>query len=99
MTPVKPEELLPELVVCSAARNPITNEVFISLRHGDSLFWAHFDARFSCDAACLDFEQGFITNRQRFVTREEAYEIALENNQIRRASPTAAKRLYSEMLY
>lgn len=99
MNPVQPMESLPELIVCSAAKNPLTGEVYISLRHGDDYFWQHHDSQYGDKVSCMDYEQGFITNKHRFVSREEAYEIALANSQIRRLCPTGSKRLYSEMLY
>ena len=42
-----------------------------------------------------DFEQGFLTNKNRFVEREEAAEIAFAAQQIDKP----IKRLYSEDLY
>lgn len=46
-----------------------------------------------------EIEQGFITNKGRFVSRKEALEIAKANNQIRRHIGYEPKELYSEMLY
>lgn len=97
--PVEPRQTLPELIICSAAQNPETLEVYLSLRHGDEYFWKHHDDQYKKDVSCMRYVQGFITNKKRFVNREEAYIIASENNQIRRLCPTRSNRLYSEMLY
>lgn len=96
---VESRESLPELIVCSAAQNPDTLEVYLSLRHGDDYFWKHHDDQYKKDMSCMHYIQGFITNKKRFVTREEAYIIASNNNQIRRLCPTGSNRLYSEMMY
>lgn len=46
-----------------------------------------------------EVQQGFITNKGRFVDRKEALEIAKKNNQIKFDIGYAPKELYSEMLY
>lgn len=98
--PVQPENELPELIICAAAKDPDNNKVYISMRHGDEMFWQQLDAEYTHgDKNCCHFEQGFYTNKLRFVSREEAHIIAEQNNQIKRLCPTGSKRLYSEMLY
>ena len=51
----------------------------------------------------MHFEQGFLTNKYRFVSRKEAYVIAKAQNQIKRLCPTGSTnpnpKLFSEMLY
>lgn len=48
----------------------------------------------------LDYEQGFLTNKGRFVNRNEAMEIAKEQNQIIRLSGSPnSDILFSEDLY
>lgn len=96
---VKPEDSLDEVIVCSAAMNPRTQEVYLSLRHGDNYFWKHHDDQRGAGVSCMDYIQGFVTNKRRFVDRKEAYIIAKNNNQIRRLCPTGSNKLYSEMLY
>lgn len=44
-------------------------------------------------------QQGFITNKGRFVDRKEALEIAKQNNQIKFDIGYPPEELYSEMLY
>lgn len=44
-------------------------------------------------------EQGFTTTKNRFVTREEALVIALDNDQVLDISDVRGKRLHSEDLY
>lgn len=52
-----------------------------------------------------DMEQGFYTNRERFVNRKEAMEIAIARKQIKRlvgsqhVTDLAGQYLYSENLY
>ena len=98
--PVQAENELSELIICAAAKDPDNNKVYISMRHGDEMFWQQLDAEYTHgDKNCCHFEQGFYTNKRRFVSREEAYIIAEQNNQIKRLCPTDSKHLYSEMLY
>ncbi len=50
--------------------------------------------------ALLDWEQGFLTNKGRFVGREEAMKIAKEQNQVIRLSGSLnSDILFSEDLY
>ena len=97
--PVDPKDSLPELIVCAANRDPDTLVVYPCVRHGCEIFWGLIDAQFPDDKDCVHFEQGFLTNKYRFVDRLEAYQIAKDNNQIKRLCPTGSNRLYSEMLY
>jgi len=46
-----------------------------------------------------EYEQGFYTNLNRFVSREEAYVIALEAKQIVKGKTYHSDRLFSEDLY
>ena len=97
--PVDPKDSLPELIVCAANRDPDTGIVYPCVRHGCEIFWGLIDAQFLDGKDCVHFEQGFLTNKYRFVDRLEAYQIAKDNNQIKRLCPTGSNRLYSEMLY
>lgn len=49
----------------------------------------------SVEVECGEYEQGFLTSRNRFVTREEAAKIAFEVGQIKKE----LKRLHSEDIY
>ena len=106
--PVLPKDELPELIVCAANQYTYNDQTYIILgtRHGCERMWSQIDT------SIVPFEkleiaeteiQGFITNRQRFVTREEAYQIAKTQGQIKRLCPTGSSRehpeLFSEMLY
>jgi hypothetical protein len=44
-------------------------------------------------------EQGFLTSKNRFVSREEALEIALRENQVIDLAEIRGNRLFSEYLY
>lgn len=106
--PVQPKDELPELIVCAANQYTYNNTIhtIVGIRHGCESMWSQIDnstIKFE-DLAILKTEiQGFITNKQRFVNRKEAYQIAKTQNQIRRLCPTGSVRehpeLFSEMLY
>jgi hypothetical protein len=49
------------------------------------------------DDCAGESEQGFVTNKSRFVDREEAMNIARESNQL--INKTTSKDLYSEDIY
>jgi len=51
------------------------------------------------DAESGENEQGFLTSKNRFVTREEALIIALRENQIMDIKEIHGNRLFSEDLY
>lgn len=92
---------LPELVVCAANRHE--GVVYCGARHFDKIIWEQMRATEhpSVPGKCFALsEQGFITNRGRFVTRSEAFIIAKENDQIIRicGNPESTE-LFSENLY
>jgi hypothetical protein len=64
-------------------------------RHG------HVMAVMAVDGYGIEFQevQGFWTDRFRFVTREEALDIAKENGQFRRKHPSNEFQLFSEDLW
>lgn len=51
------------------------------------------------DAESGESVQGFLTNKNRFVDRKEAFEIAMNQGQIIDLNQTRGKILYSEDLY
>lgn len=51
------------------------------------------------DVESGDNEQGFLTSKNRFVTREEALKIALKENQVIDLSEVRGDRLFSEDIY
>ncbi|OOS01241.1 hypothetical protein B0186_03955 [Canicola haemoglobinophilus] len=95
-------EQVPELIVCAAVRffnicDPSIEIDIPSVRHMDTFTHSILE-QFSYDE-WRQKEQGFLTNKMRFVSRKEALEIAKANNQIRRDIGYESKELYSEMLY
>lgn len=92
----------PELIVCAAVKffnicDPSIEINVPSVRHFDPFTHAILEL-FSYDE-WNQKEQGFLTNKMRFVSRKEALEIAKANNQIRCDIGYEPKELYSEMLY
>jgi len=72
--------------------------VFSGHRHGQCIYskCALTGLR---DAESGENEQGFLTSKNRFVSREEALEIALKQNQVIDHSQIRGNRLFSEDLY
>lgn len=104
---------IPERIVCSACRvfvderdgtnndgSLIFHEVY-GLRHYDPLMNKQIDElEKQYNYALLDLEQGFMTNKGRFVNCKEAMKIAKEQNQILRLSGSPNPNiLFSEDLY
>lgn len=76
-------------IVCAANRVKSNHSIIhLGVRHCD---------RFMPDGR--DCEQGFIDNRGEFLTREEAWPVALAAGQIFRRVGGDEGRLYSENLY
>lgn len=88
--------VVPERIVC-AANKTHDGIIVLGVRHADYLMcWTarNIGVTLHCN------EEGFYTNWQRFVTREEAMEIAREQGQIYRPEGTHNPDvLYSECLY
>ncbi|WKS98363.1 hypothetical protein [Gallibacterium anatis] len=104
------EEKKPELIVCAAIKFIERTQREINLnRNGVELIVPmvrHYspDGRevlesIKSNCELKELEQGFITNKGRFVGREEAFKIAKENNQIKFDIGYNTKFLFSEMLY
>lgn len=104
---------IPERIVCSACQvfvderdgtlengDYIIHEVY-GLRHYDSFMNKQLkELEPFYKYPLLDWEQGFLTNKGRFVGREEAMKIAKEQNQIIRLSGSPnSDILFSEDLY
>lgn len=72
--------------------------VFSGHRHGQCIYskCAITGLR---DAESGEYEQGFLTSKNRFVGREEALIIALKQNQVIDHSQIRGNKLYSEDLY
>lgn len=88
--------VVPERIVC-AANKTHDGIIVLGVRHSDYIMcWT---AR-NIGVTLYSTEQGFYTNWERFVTREEAMVIAREQGQIYRPEGTHNPNvLYSEYLY
>ena len=87
-----------ERIVSAANRSP-EGLVVMCVRHGCDLFFGVVDQMFDENKCYLDWEQGFVTNKYRFVSREEAWIIAEKQGQIIRDHDLCVGTLYSEHLY
>lgn len=92
--------VVPERIVCAANRSG--EILLLSARHWDEQmnkqYWRYWE--WGGNKQQSDFEQGFYTNWQRFVSREEAMIIAREQGQLFRPKGTHNPDvLYSECLY
>lgn len=72
--------------------------VFSGHRHGQCIYTKCAITGLR-DAESGENEQGFLTSKNRFVSREEALEIALKQNQVIDHSQIRDNRLFSEDLY
>lgn len=104
---------IPERIVCSACQvfvdkkdgtnedgSEIIHEVY-GLRHYDQFMRKQIqELEKQYNYTLLDWEQGFLTNKGRFVGRKEAMKIAKEQGQIIRLSGSPNSNiLFSEDLY
>ena len=88
--------VVPERIVCAANKTQ-DDYVVLGARHNDEIMVATAK---KMEVSLLKSEQGFYTNWQRFVSREEAMVIAKEQGQIYRPEGTHnLDVLYSECLY
>lgn len=87
-----------EYILCAAIHNPDEKDmageplIYCGLRHCNVLWQGKHISR-------NPYHQGFLTNKGRFVNREEGLAIALENNQVLDQSEIRGKQLFSEDLY
>jgi hypothetical protein len=76
--------------------NCLTGLVFSGHRHGQCIYTkCSLTGLSDCESGAN--EQGFLTSKNRFVSREEALEIALSQNQV--DISFVGSKLYSEDLY
>ena len=87
-----------ERVVSAANRSPC-GLVVMCVRHGCDIFYGVVDKIYPPEHEYWDWEQGFVTNKYRFVTREDAWIIAEKQGQIIRDHTLCVGTLYSEHLY
>lgn len=100
-----------EIIICSAVKGTINNieEIVLGSRHYDKIMRKQIaalnQAHSIIGAIFEDVEHGFYTNRERFVNRKEAMEIAIARKQTKRLvgsqhiADLAGQDLYSENLY
>lgn len=91
-----------EIIICSAVKRADTGQVYYGHRHHQCISAANDEMSWKMSREQMkDIKliQGFITNENRFVDREEAFVIALKNNQILKDSENYGRKLYSENLY
>lgn len=88
-------------VVCAALRGDGRNDFILGLRHYSQDMVTQIDLRFdSNDFYCLSGDnQGFVDNFGKYMTRKEAYQVALAANQIIYPEACTNEELYSEGLY
>lgn len=84
-----------QLVVCAANRHTFTQRIILGARHWDKLMRSALQH----GEDHVLWEQGFVDQWGQFLTREEAWKVAVEKGQIRRQIDTPEGTLYSEHLY
>lgn len=72
--------------------------VFCGHRHAQCIYTKYAITGLR-DAESGENEQGFLTSKNRFVSRQEALQIALRENQVIDLSNVTGDRLFSENLY
>lgn len=78
--------------------NLTTGLVFYGLCHAHCYYTAcEVSGKRTCQLG--DREEGFVTNKNKFVNREEAFIIAVKQNQILDLNNTRGKTLYSEDIF
>ena len=91
-----------ERIICSAIQHPDTKKVFYGHRHNHCLTAMNGEFSWTMnrqEISKIHFTQGFVTSENRFVEREEALIIALENDQVLDKKEIRRDRLFSEDLY
>lgn len=85
----------PQRVVCAALRHE-EGAIICGPRHFDDTMRAQISAQ---GGDWRRADQGFVDQFGKFLTREEAYEIAVKNGQHRHGEGADGRMLYSEDLY
>jgi len=88
-----------EFIICVAIRVEKTGKIYYGHRHNHCIDAANGELSWTMnrqEISKLKIHQGFITNKNRFVEREEALTIALANNHVK---DIRGNELYSEDLY
>lgn len=84
-------------IVCAAIKDRFTGAVIIGVRHWDK--WMHEQAKAKWFCGDDPYDQGFIDQHGVFLTRQEAWEVAMSAGQIIKRVPGDEGCLYSENLY
>lgn len=84
----------PERIVSAAIQKD--DHIIMGVRHFDRIMQDQLEVSGSDRKG---WQQGFVTNKLRFVTREEAWIIAVANNQLCWGTDRPPGKLFSEDLY
>ena len=82
-------------IVCAANRHKTSGRIICGARHWDNVMRSQKLESESFG----DFEQGFLNQFCEWLSREQAFEIAEKNGQIKNHEWDNQKRLYSESLW
>jgi len=100
-TPQKGPEKAPKKarrIVCAACRHRETGKIVAGIRHWDDIMRGQVEE----DADGTEWEQGFLDNKREFLSRTEAWKVAVSANQlVSRCGGDSSNggTLYSENLY
>ena len=95
-------EKINEFIICSAIQIVDTKKIYYGHRHNHCLTAMNGELSWEMNRQQLtqvENVQGFITNWNRFVTREDALIIALANGQVLNKEQVRGNQLFSEDLY
>lgn len=91
-----------EFIICSAIKREDTGKIWYGHRHSHCIEASNSELSWTMNRQeinKLKRIQGFITSNNRFINREEALIIALNNNQVLNLKEIRGNELYSEDLY
>jgi len=91
-----------EFIICAAIRHEDTGKIYYGHRHNHCIDASNGELSWTLnrqEISKIKRTQGFITNKNRFVDRKEALQIALANNQVIDIKQIRGNQLYSEDLY
>lgn len=95
----KPDySVTPRWIVCAAIKHKETGRIITGARHFDTIMRDQIDASEGI-ASWRGSPQGFIDQLGNFLDREEAWIVAIEQDQIRRCCGGDDGTLFSENLY
>lgn len=92
-----------ERIVCAANRHLVTKHILVGVRHWDNFMYNQKEELMAGDrCGWTDSEQGFVNSRGQFLTRQEAWVVANDADQIVRrvgGDTMQGGTLFSENLY